>query len=287
MPSPDNYQHNTSCEEFKAFADGLVQRSISDRELFRIEKYREVWHVRRVKSVGRQSAPEAHSRPRRGEVVRFSRKSRKRLLEALAEAQATPTHFITLTYPREWPESPTEWKRHLANFFKRVARQWPSYGAVWRLEFQRRGAPHFHALIYNLTGISPMEFRLWVRQAWYEVVNSGDERHLYAGTQADEVKSHAHAARYVSKYAAKVSDDECLPDTDGESIGRFWGVRGELRRDVIEVVTICREDLVELKRTVRKWLRSRGARRYAKQIARMPVLYGFSVLGLTVDFRGG
>jgi len=287
VSSVDHIHDSTPHARFLEHADGLVQNAISHREHYEVLKYRDVWHIRRVPTSGPRKGTDRQNTPPRGEITSFSHRSRYRLLVAMAEARAVPTHFITLTYPRVWPVSPRDWKRHLDSLVKRLLRRWPNAGVLWRLEFQKRGAPHFHAQLYGIDGVSPLEFRLWLRQAWYDVVGSGDERHLYAGTQADEVRSHAHAARYVAKYAAKVDSGEYAPDTGGEPIGRFWGVRGTLDRTVEVVVTISRENLVELRRTIRSWLRSRGARRYAKRLARMPLEYSFSVLGLGPPSLGG
>lgn len=274
----DDPQYSTSQTASQA-AVWLVQTAISHREAFRVLKYRDVWHVKRVPLPRRGASTDATISPR-GSITKFSRRSRKRLLEALAEARATPTHFITLTYPREWPKSPREWKRHLDAFLKRLRRRWPESGYVWRLEFQKRGAPHYHILAYGVDGVSDYDFRMWIREAWYEIVDSGDERHLYAGTQASPITNHAHAARYASKYAAKVDGEQLVPDTGGEAIGRFWAAGGNLCRDVIEVITISRDNVIELKRTIRKWLRSRGAHQYARRLAKLPPEYGLSVLGL-------
>ena len=35
-----------------------------------------------------------------------------------------------------------------------------------------------------------MHFRRWLERIWFEVVGSGDEKHLLAGTSADLIKSH-------------------------------------------------------------------------------------------------
>jgi hypothetical protein len=51
-------------------------------------------------------------------------------------------------------------------------------GAIWKLELQDRGAPHFHLLIF---GLRYLPAALLARR-WYEIVGSGDVNHLSAGT---------------------------------------------------------------------------------------------------------
>lgn len=160
----------------------------------------------------------------RGKVTSFSGSSRRRLMRLVGviDQRGEPPLFVTLTYPGEWPKDGRVWKRHLAAFDKRLRRAFPDVGFIWRLEAQRRGAPHFHLLVW---GVGYLELLAWAGPAWYEVVDSGDTRHLRAGTQVQWIRSWHGVMSYASKYLGKVG--EPLPDGVGwESVGRFWGVRG-------------------------------------------------------------
>jgi len=92
---------------------------------------------------------------KRGEVTAWTRKSRARMTVKLAsldwsylESGTGLPAMITLTYPADWlpfaPDGPAV-KRHLKALLLRWERAWgdPLTGA-WKLEFQRRGAPHVH-----------------------------------------------------------------------------------------------------------------------------------------------
>lgn len=90
-------------------------------------------------------------------VVSWSEKSRSRMVERLAtldyspfDTNGTSIAFLTLTYPGDWlavASKASDSKRHLRALQKRFER---SFGrplfAVWKMEFQHRGAPHFHLL---------------------------------------------------------------------------------------------------------------------------------------------
>lgn len=90
---------------------------------------------------------------------------------------------------------------------------------IWILEFQKRGAPHFHLFTEGY-----LHF-LEVREAWYRIVGSGDPKHLEAGTRVEElVKKHA-AGAYAAKYASKHAQKE-VPE-DFRNVGRFWGSWGK------------------------------------------------------------
>ena len=161
----------------------------------------------------------------RGAVVGFSRQSRARLLEWLATvdmpAAGLPV-FVTLTFPGSWNVDSEKWsprssKLLLEVFRKRLARLWPSSWCLWRLEPQRRGAPHFHLLVWG-ADIS----REWLSRSWWEVVGSGEATHLAAGTNLQRVRSTNGAVWYCAKYLAKLQT--VLPGW--EYVGRWWGIQG-------------------------------------------------------------
>jgi hypothetical protein len=130
--------------------------------------------------------------------------------------------LVTLTYPRSFPTEPSISKRHFHAFSKRLLRAYPTSSATWKLEYQTRGAPHYHLIV---SGISFLE-RTWLSKAWYEVVGSGDPRHLRAGTQVERCDSTRQALAYAAKYCAKVSTGAPVAH-----VGRFWGVIGRANLD--------------------------------------------------------
>ena len=160
--------------------------------------------------------------PKRSEITEFSQKSRQRLRLSLAKVDQSKCGrpiFSGFTYPADFPLDQRTFTRHLKMFSQRFLRAFPKAGFHWKLEFQARGAAHFHPIFWNLgrDGEFLREFRGWLARDWYEVVGSGDEQHLRAGTSADLIKSQFGTMRYVSGY---VSDgDQTKP---GCKVGRYW-----------------------------------------------------------------
>jgi hypothetical protein len=159
----------------------------------------------------------------RGCVKGFSFASRRRLLRCLASidkaASSVTPLFVTLTYPNKWDEDPKSWRKNLRAFIKRLDREFGESAVFWRLEFQKRGAPHFHLMVWDVKATH--KFRKWVSLAWYRVVASQDPKHLKAGTNVQRCKSWNGASAYLSKYLAKPSDGEHEPN---EFSGRCWGI---------------------------------------------------------------
>ncbi len=116
---------------------------------------------------------------RRGGGVRdrvrgFSRASRRNLLRRLASIDRTTFRafggrvlFVTLTYPHVWPEDPKDCKGHLKAFRKPLQRRYGPFAAFWRLGIQRRGAWHFHLLLFVGQSFGPLKgLRRFVSTSW-------------------------------------------------------------------------------------------------------------------------
>ena len=159
---------------------------------------------------------------KRGKIRSFSRRSRIRLMKVLSKLDRSKMpYFITLTYPSSFPSAKVA-KGDLKAWLKRLMRLSPQAGVVWKMEFQERGAPHFHLLVWGLpawSGKALERFRCWVSRSWYEVVGSADEKHLKAGTNVQRIRSWRGVMFYASKYMGK--EVEVIGD---EEPGRFWGV---------------------------------------------------------------
>lgn len=185
----------------------------------------------------------------RGQVKGFSKASRRRIQRKLAKLDKNQIPvFVTLTYPSEWPEDPQEWKRHLKNFIHRLAYKYPNACGVWKLEPQKRGAPHYHLMIW---GVSYDDLFMFVKKKWYQVVGSGDINHLKAGTRVEKIRSWRGVMSYVSKYIAKMTE----PGEGWENVGRYWGVfmRDNMPWSEVEIFEIPQEKVVLAMRYFRRY----------------------------------
>lgn len=245
-------------------------RSVVNRELPRERVANEVCVTAGGQVMTLRQEPEVGpNRPRgqRREVRAFSYGSRRRLLSRMASVdqhEAGLPLFLTLTYPREWSPDSRRWKRDQDAFQKRLVRRYPKAFGVWRLEFQERGAPHFHLLVW---GIPRMDFD-WLDAAWFETVESGDLRHLEAGCNCQKVLSWNGVMNYTAKYIAKEADEA---EEHHEAVGRWWGVFGRDRFPFQTLqMTISGAGWYRLRRWVRRLAAGSGAqyRRLKKALQR-------------------
>ena len=150
-----------------------------------------------------------------GPITHFSRKSQRRLVWTLRNAKVEWVASVTLTYPREYPKDGRVVKEHWDKFRAALVARWPGIKYLWVLEFQQRGAPHYHVLL------SQWVPKKWVAEEWNRVVG-GDEEHLRAGTRVEGVRGAQSLVRYlVGRYCGKKEQKE-VP-ADFKNVGRFWG----------------------------------------------------------------
>jgi hypothetical protein len=198
----------------------------------------------------------------RGRIVGWSAASRRRLFKALLSLNLhryPAKLFLTLTYPAEFPASGPECKAHLRALGERWARRFGSRPLwVWKMEYQARGAPHFHVLAVAPDGFDGGDawlwaVRSWLSDSWSEVVGSGDPWHRKVGTQVQV--PYTDTAKYLT-YALKGSQDVTPEGFD--SPGRVWGVWG--LRPEWSGVRLPRPAFVELRRRTRRWARTAAGR---------------------------
>jgi hypothetical protein len=199
----------------------------------------------------------------RDRVRGFSRESRRNLLRRLASINRSAFRafkgrmiFVTLTYPRKYPEDPELCKRHLKSLRKRLQREFGTFTAFWRLGIQRRGAWHFHLLLFMGPSIGPLsDLRRFISSSWHEVTGKVSEGHLRAGTRVEAVKKWKQATSYVERYMAKPEE---FPE--GLQTGRIWGVWNKEFLPVRwETAQVSLRDAFRIRRIYRKLAKRKGS----------------------------
>jgi hypothetical protein len=216
-----------------------------------------------AKASNRLSPSRRRSGGIRDRVRGFSRESRRNLLRRLASInRAAFKAFkgrlisITLTYPHEYPEDPEVCKRHLKALRKRLQREFEPFAAIWRLGIQKRGALHFHLLLFVGPSFGPIgELRRFISSSWYEVTGKVSEGHLRAGTRVETIRKSKEATSYVERYMAKPEE---FPE--GLQTGRIWGIWNEELLPVRwETVQVSLRDAFKIRRIYRKLARRKGS----------------------------
>lgn len=233
-------------------------------------------------SLTRRSRTEDDQRATGGVITEWSRKSRSAMCRTFAELDYTPLvesgrdpAMVTLTYPGDWeavaPDGASV-KRHMVLWRKRFQREYGEPARyIWKLEFQRRGAPHIHLWMAPpmSPGSSGRGFAQWLSETWAEVVDHPDAeqkaRHRLADTAID-VRNGLKACdpKRLAIYFTKHSSPNLYGDKE------YQHVVPELRRrprpllgcvrtqKAIAVVEVAQDAYLTARRIVRRWSRSQA-----------------------------
>lgn len=179
--------------------------------------------------------------------------------------------FVTLTYPDRFPRRAAEWKYHLNRFQKLLVSRYGPFAAVWKMELQVRKsginkgeiAPHFHLLLF--LDVPAVQLYELVSRLWDQVVDSGDGRHIKAGTRVEHVHSFNGVLSYAAKYMGKSETLAIGPD-GARAVGhpgRFWGVWSrQLLPVLVRDFALALDHGIKVRRHIRKYARLRPSGAY-------------------------
>lgn len=203
----------------------------------------------------------ARSRPaqveRAGTVQ--SVKSRLRAAYNLGNAECSWVAMITLTY-REPPSDYAAVRADRERFLDRVRKRFGPTQIGWILEFQRRGAAHFHVWVGDDCELGrrlvsePVRERErkgtvrricrgpsadWIASAWIDIVGDTSERfRRFQSGGIVELMDHADGA---GRYAAKEAAKRCQKEAPWP-VSQWWGMSRSLLPQARHRTSITVED---------------------------------------------
>lgn len=250
-------------------------------------------------------------------VIRaWSPKSRARMFRTIPQLdlstwdpQTGVLAMVTLTLPGDW-EAVAPTGKHFKTLIDRFRLRWIRAGlswvGLWKLEFQRRGAPHLHALMRIPVLVKGETFERWVAETWADVCQADNtrchgcktthcacedpdterRRHRAAGTGVDlsgeKYTDPRRIATYFLGHSSKHTDGKeyqhVVPEpwqAEGAGPGRFWGYWG-LDKGTIEI-DVDKGDWHVVRRMLRKiakaraWRQGQQAAKYGRTIVRRPL----------------
>lgn len=189
-----------------------------------------------------------------GSVIKnFSKQAKRNMMYTLSKVRRdAPVSFVTLTYPKVYSNNSADWKNDLKRFGARLHRKFSDFSAIWKVEPQRRGAPHYHMLIW---GVPHEELVENVPYIWNKCL-SADMQHLawHRGELGNEhcvkrVDSQIGLMKYVTKYINK-----SVAENWG-NIGKWWGMLYVSRIPFAElcVFEVRERDAYDIMRYMRRY----------------------------------
>lgn len=178
------------------------------------------------------------SRGTRAEIFEFSDKSRANLRHVCNNSGHLVKSQFGLTYHEQWPEDGREVKRHLKAWIKQLRRLYPGIAFLWVLEFQKRGAPHFHVYLSELPD---REKQIRLADSWMKITKGTDAQAQFHAHSTNWTKWAMNDASYVMKAYACKKDQKEVPE-QFHNVGRFWGHSRNMQPTgmIVEPSAVCR-----------------------------------------------
>ncbi len=122
----------------------------------------------------------------------------------------------------------------------------------WFMEFQERGACHFHILADKEINEDEL------KRMWYEIVGSKDKRHREHGAHISPIRKTEAFKRYLASYLTKEAQ-KTVPYFYHDC-GQFWGYSRSLLHRNIAIIVGTKEDIKIIRRNFRIFRRWQKAR---------------------------
>lgn len=207
-------------------------------------------------------------------VKGLSKQARRKLITLINSLGHTgEAFFVTLTM-REASEDFNQWKTWLNRTLTSLRKAFPQLSGIWRLEFQKRGIPHFHFLLYTNTHLDLRTLQEKIQTYWSNAVgkqNTGSMGTILKSNTVQRVKDIRKCGFYLSIYQAKNEQDRKDIPT-----GRTWGIINKKGLPIAKYNEISGQSLFfmqSLKRIYRRYCLSKGA--YPKS----PLIYSLKTRG--------
>lgn len=257
--------------------DFFIKDCISVRHRTKLLVYPNDLKVKRRIQVAHPASSQSHAHPphhaplqrgaKRGKIVAYSPSAARRFRHLLRNTTVRFRAHLVLTYGASWPSDGHVLKRHLRALTQVLRRR--EYKGVWKLEFQKRGAPHFHILVDKPVSL------VVVRQAW---------RRILGASEGDAWCGRSWCAFYLAKQSPTP------PPSTLQNVGRFYGTFNLPKVEPCYVLEGSAQEMAPLVRVARRCQQSRkprSRRRHYDRGRNSYTLYGGAMALLNLCSRTG
>jgi hypothetical protein len=166
-----------------------------------------------------------------------------------------------LTYPADFPVDGKRVKQNMHALIEWFRRR--GVGYFWIIEFQERGAPHFHGFLTDIRLDAGGNFlkNSYIGQeelaiAWNRIISAdrpeylGDRDHLAHGCYHALIREQGKAASYFTEYMKKL--EQKIVPAGYSDVGRYWGFTRDLLEVKVQTVPGSYRELSRLVRLERR-----------------------------------
>tara|TARA_B110000003_G_C16596484_1_gene513891 strand:+ start:521 stop:1420 length:900 start_codon:yes stop_codon:yes gene_type:complete len=190
---------------------------------------------------------------KRGQIHTFSRESSNRLKSFLISHEV-PDHLpYSVTFTTRENNSPEKWRSIMKRFRTYFSREFPYWGACWRVELQKRKAPHLHCVIYS-DEKNPAIFRHLITDFWLRIIKEKvNDMYLFQHSANSKLIESTGWHVYMALHNSK---------SNGSQLGwkgRQWGIWNKAawkEREPSFTLNLSYKNKILFIRRLRRWSRN-------------------------------
>lgn len=192
---------------------------------------------------------------KKNDINNFSKNSRLRCIQLLSKVKFTDYGkpiFLTTTFHNIYPKQQKELKKLLDNFIKSSLRIKYKFHYIWRLELQKRGAPHFHFILlplFQLDKNQVVSMQKHIKSKWLSFLKDNSLFTNLYSCKFIETKNIKNVSSYLSKYVSKTDSTK-----KQIKLGRIWGYSRNININPISKKNISFHTFAEVKKIILKYL---------------------------------
>lgn len=177
------------------------------------------------------------------DIKNFSQKSRQRLFQIFNKINYSSYGiplFLSLTFHFDSPDTRKKIKLFLRNYLKRLFRALPPFDYIWKFEYQKRGIPHYHMILFPHSKTYKFdidEVKNICNKHWLELKPCKCEHCQEYAVNVIILETLKKSLSYIAKEIAKVSNEYLEHD-----LGRIWGTSRDLRTNKIRTIEITTDE---------------------------------------------
>ena len=173
------------------------------------------------------------------DIKTFSSKSRQRLFQKFNKINYSSYGipiFLSLTFHFDDPDNKKSLKTFLRNYLKRLFRSLPPFDYIWKFEYQKRGTPHYHMILFphsKTYDFDLEEIKNICVKHWLELKACKCKSCQQYSANVIKLETLKKSLSYIAKEIAKVQDRY-----EAHDLGRIWGTSRNLRMEKKETLEI-------------------------------------------------
>jgi hypothetical protein len=184
-------------------------------------------------------------------IQSFNNRSVSNLLHICRNSGHKIKSSFCLTYHNNYPSYGRILKKHLHSFLV-MLHELHKFQYIWVLEFQERGAPHFHFFVD--VSSKNKKFHEDFAKIWNSITKESELHYAFHMSSRNFFPWNMITGTYLSKVYMAKSNQKDVPE-NFKNVGRFWGCSRSMKPVAVIISSV--DDKINIDKTIRPLIKAK------------------------------